>query len=157
MVMSGKLLLARCLAGALLICFATFNGFTSHASWFAFGIGLAFVIGFQTRITATLSALALLIVSVFKFFPDISIINASSADIFFGKMAAGIPLSWVECILTALIFTTLAFFGPGRYSADQIIRRKTFKAIKRNASNRIRRQRKQRAQNRMSYKAFLTE
>lgn len=155
--MSGKLLLARCLVGISLICFAILKNISSISMWIGLGIGTALILGFQTRILSTASALMLSVISLFKFFPDISIIDASQIEIYLGKAAAGIPLYGIECVLTAIIFAALAFFGPGKYSADQIIRQKVFRAIKRNSNTRNKKKREHLAAERLSYRAFMTD
>lgn len=50
----------------------------------------------------------------------------------------------------AIVFGILAYFGPGIYSVDQLIRRKAFRAYKKSMLRRARHQEEQR----LTYKAF---
>lgn len=154
---SGKLLFARCAVAVILICFAAMTGFATLSAWIAVAVATTLLLGFQTRIITSLAAITMIGISIVKFYPEISIINASDAEIFISRIAAGIPLSGIECLLTAAFFAALAIFGPGRFSADQILRRKAFSAIKRNSVKRARQHRNQLANQRMSYRAFAAE
>lgn len=148
---SGKLLFSRCAVSVALIGFAAFTAFSTPISWIALGLGIAFLLGFQTRIIASAATISLLFASLAKIYPEISLINASAFELYMGKMASAIPFSEIECLLTATIFAALSYFGPGRYSLDQIIRRSAFRAIKRSSIARKHR----RAEQRLSYRAYF--
>lgn len=145
--LSQRLLISRVIIGLTMIALAfTANiDFTQfNVAYIVFALALAIICGFAQRTLSTIAAIVCLSMAA----------TYMSGLTFYQFMDSAFSLPVIstafEAILWTIIFGALALFGPGIYSADQMIRRKTFRTYK----NKMAAVALREADARMTYKAF---
>lgn len=145
--LSQRLLVSRVVIGVSMIAlaltanvdFAQFN-----VAYVALAFAVALICGFAQRALCTIASVVCISMAA----------TYMSGLTFYQFMDSAFSLPVIstafEAILWTLIFGALALFGPGIYSVDQLLRRKTFRSYK----NKMAAAAQQEAKDRMTYKAF---
>lgn len=144
---STKYLIFRLLIAGCLIIHTVLN--TNYAitvpitTWIAIAVSISLVFGIFSRMTAfSISAICVLTICMSS--------GGENQDLIIGSLS--IPFYEI-CVYAILMFFT-AFFGPGKWSIDNLIR-KTILRIATGIQNRRSVSRKQKlAKDRLSYRAF---